>query len=122
MFSFTFLSHYYHSLSPFTLIFAYINTRASPKHPLSLSLSLSRKGPQGFYQRALCTWVRNALEKGTESRKKGIRKLNTDVVHAGDIQHDAMVFTERFKETSTEWATFRDLYGMTLKEWKTSVC
>ena len=75
MFSFTFLSHYYHSLSPFTLIFAYINTRASPKHPLSLSLSLSREDHQGFHQRALCTWVQDSLQKDI------IRKLNTVVVH-----------------------------------------
>ena len=76
------------------------------------SLEASRRRWLDVRQRAVMTWVQD-----TEARKEGIRKLNPDIVHTGDIQHDAMVITERFKKTSTEWASFRDLYGMTLEEW-----
>ena len=81
------------------------------KHQLQ-SLQASRRRWLDVRQRAVMTWVQD-----TEARKEGTRKLNPDIVHAGDIQHDAMVITERFKKTSTEWASFRDLYGMTLEEW-----
>lgn len=76
------------------------------------SLEASRRRWLDVRQRAVMTWVQD-----TEAHTEEARKLNPDVVHAGDIQHDAMVITERLNKTRTEWASFHDLYGMTLEEW-----
>ncbi|KAJ5438671.1 uncharacterized protein N7458_009669 [Penicillium daleae] len=64
-------------------------------------------------QRAISTWVRDALHKDTERRKEEIHGLNNDVIHGGDVRSDAMVVTERYKKSSTEWQSFRTLYGLT---------
>ena len=57
--------------------------------------------------------MRDALNKDTERRKEEIRRLNKDVIHGGDVRSDAMVVTERYKKSSTEWQSFRTLYGLT---------
>lgn len=89
------------------------NERRLQEHKRQLqSLQASRRRWLDVRQRAVMTWVQD-----TEAHTEEARKLNPDVVHVGDIQHDAIVITERFTKTSTEWASFRDLYGMTLEEW-----
>jgi len=69
-------------------------------------------GPSRYPSRAICIWVFDALKKDTERRKEEIRRLNKDIIN-GDIRSDAMVVTERYKKSSTEWQSFRTLYGLT---------
>jgi hypothetical protein len=64
-------------------------------------------------QGAISTWVRDALNKDTPRRKK---RLNKDVIYGGDMVCDALVVTERFTNTSTEWKSFSILYGLTIDE------
>ncbi|KAJ5562793.1 hypothetical protein N7461_001554 [Penicillium sp. DV-2018c] len=71
----------------------------------SSSPELSGYPSKGHFHR-----VRDALKKDTERRKEEIRKLNKDVIHGGDVRSDAMVVTERYKKSSTEWQSFRTLY------------
>lgn len=63
-------------------------------------------------QRAISIWVRDALNKDTERRKEEIPRLNKDVIHGGDVRSDAMVVTERYRKSSTEWQSFGTLYGL----------
>jgi acetate kinase len=76
-------------------------------------LESHRQSHLDLRQRAISTWVRDVLGKDTERRKEEIRRLNKDVIHGGDIRSDAMVVTERYKKRSTEWQSFRTLYGLT---------
>ncbi|KAE8371889.1 hypothetical protein BDV26DRAFT_113815 [Aspergillus bertholletiae] len=76
-------------------------------------LESHRQSHLDIRQRAISTWVRDALNKDTERRKEEIRRLNQDVIHGGDVRSDAMVVTERYKKSSTEWRSFRTLYGLT---------
>lgn len=76
-------------------------------------LDSHRQSHLDIRQRAISTWVRDALHKDTERRKEEIRRLNEDVMHGGDVRSDAMVVTERYKKSSTEWQSFRTLYGLT---------
>lgn len=76
-------------------------------------LESHRQSHLDIRQRAISTWVRDALNKDTEGRKEDIRRLNKDVIHGGDVRSDAMVVTERYKKSSTEWQSFRTLYGLT---------
>ncbi|KAE8379846.1 hypothetical protein BDV26DRAFT_155606 [Aspergillus bertholletiae] len=76
-------------------------------------LESHRQGYLDIRQRAISTWVRDALNKDTERRKKEIRRLNQDVIHGGDMRSDAIVVTECYKKSSTEWQSFRTLYGLT---------
>jgi DNA repair exonuclease SbcCD ATPase subunit len=76
-------------------------------------LESHRQSHLDIRQRAISTWVRDALNKDTERRKEEIRRLNKDVIHGGDVRSDAMVVTERYKKSSTEWKSFRTLYGLT---------
>lgn len=76
-------------------------------------LESHRQSHLDIRQRAISTWVRDALNKDTERRKQEIRRLNKDVIHGGDVRSDAMVVTERYKKSSTEWQSFRTLYGLT---------
>ncbi|KAJ5555170.1 hypothetical protein N7461_003640 [Penicillium sp. DV-2018c] len=69
-------------------------------------------------QRTISTWARDALGKDTERRKQETRRLNKTVVHAGDVRSDAMVVSERYRRTSTEWNSFKTLYGLTPDEVK----
>ncbi|KAJ5484898.1 hypothetical protein N7539_004886 [Penicillium diatomitis] len=73
------------------------------------------RGPSGYpsKQRAISIWVRDALKKDTEHPKEELRRLNKDVIHGGDVRSDAMVVTERYRKNSTEWQSFRTLYGLT---------
>ncbi|KAJ5128138.1 hypothetical protein N7448_008917 [Penicillium atrosanguineum] len=76
-------------------------------------LESHRQGHLDIRQRAISTWVRDALSKDTERRKEDIRRLNKDIIHGGDVRSDAMVVIERYKKSSTEWQYFRTLYGLT---------
>jgi hypothetical protein len=76
-------------------------------------LESHRQSHLDIRQRAISTWVRDALHKDTERRKEEICRLNKGVVHGGDVRSDAMVVTERYKKSSTEWQCFRTLYGLT---------
>ena len=76
-------------------------------------LESHRQSHLDIRQRAISTWVRDALNKDTERRKEDIRRLNKDIIHGGDVRSDAMVVTERYKKSSTEWQCFRTLYGLT---------
>ncbi|KAJ5303935.1 uncharacterized protein N7443_003595 [Penicillium atrosanguineum] len=76
-------------------------------------LESHRQSHLDIRQRAISTWVRDALNKDTERRKEDIRRLNKDIIHGGDVRSDAMVVTERYKKSSTEWQYFRTLYGLT---------
>lgn len=69
-------------------------------------LEAHRQGHLDIRQKALSTWVRDALGKDTERRKQDIRRLNKEVVHGGDVRSDAMVVTERFGPNSTETLLF----------------
>ncbi|KAJ9407167.1 hypothetical protein DTO045G8_5016 [Paecilomyces variotii] len=79
-------------------------------------LEAHRQSHLDIRQRAISTWVRDALNKDTERRNEDIRRLNKDVIHGGDVRSDAMVVTERYKKNSTEWKSFRMLYGLTPDE------
>ncbi|KAJ9206275.1 hypothetical protein DTO021D3_4877 [Paecilomyces variotii] len=79
-------------------------------------LEAHRQSHLDVRQRAISTWVRDALNKDTERRNEDIRRLNKDVIHGGDVRSDAMVVTERYKKNSTEWKSFRILYGLTPDE------
>lgn len=76
-------------------------------------LESHRQSHLDLRQRAISTWVRDALNKGTSRRKEEIRRLNKDIIHGGDIRSDAMVVNERYRRSSTEWQSFRTLYGLT---------
>lgn len=76
-------------------------------------LEIHRQSHLDLRQRAISTWVRDALGKDTQRRNDAIRKLNRDVIHGGDIRSDAMVVTERYERKSTEWKSFQTLYGLT---------
>lgn len=76
-------------------------------------LESHRQSHLDMRQRAISTWVRDALNKNTERRKEGIRRLNKDVIHGGDVRSDATLVTERYKKNSTEWQSFRTLDGLT---------
>ncbi|KAJ5587459.1 uncharacterized protein N7459_003224 [Penicillium hispanicum] len=76
-------------------------------------LEAHRQSHLDVRQRAISTWVRDALKKDTERRKEEIRRLNRDIIYDGDIRSDAIVVTERYKKSSTEWQSFRTLYGLT---------
>ena len=69
-------------------------------------------------QRAISTWVRDALGKDTPARRVAIRNLNKNVVHAGDVRVDALVVTRRYKLGSTEQSQFPTLYGLSADEVK----
>jgi hypothetical protein len=58
------------------------------------------------------------LKKDTQSRKQGLRRLNTAVIHAGDIRSEAEVISKRFQEKSSGWRHFSTLYGLTLDDMK----
>ncbi|KAJ5148360.1 LPS-induced tumor necrosis factor alpha factor [Penicillium atrosanguineum] len=76
-------------------------------------LESHRQSHLDIRQKAISTWVRDALNKDTERGKEEIRRLNKDIIHGGDVRSDAMVVTERYKKSSTEWQYFRTLYGLT---------
>jgi acetate kinase len=78
----------------------------------SQKLESHRQKHMDIRQRAISTWVRDALNEDTERRKEEIRRLNKDVIHGGDVRSDAMVVTERYKKSSTEWQSFGTLYGL----------
>jgi hypothetical protein len=82
----------------------------------NLTLESHRQSHLDLRQRAISTWVRDALKKGTERRKEEVQRLNKDFIHAGDVRSDAMVVTERYKKSSTEWRSFHILYGLTPDE------
>lgn len=42
-----------------------------------------------------------------------MRRLSQVVIHDVDVRGHAMVLTERYKKSSTEWESFRTLYGVT---------
>ncbi|KAJ5823550.1 hypothetical protein N7447_005890 [Penicillium robsamsonii] len=65
-------------------------------------LESHRQSYLDILQRTISTWVRDALNKDTEYRKK----LNKDVIHGGDVRSDAMVVTGRYQKSSTEWQSF----------------
>ncbi|KAK2789002.1 hypothetical protein FQN53_002818 [Emmonsiellopsis sp. PD_33] len=79
-------------------------------------LESHRQSHLDIRQRAISTWVRDALHRATERQNEEIRRLNKDVIHGGDVRSDAMVLTERYKKSSTEWRSFRTLYGLTPDE------
>ena len=54
----------------------------------------------------------SVIIKDTESQNEAIHRLNRDVIHGGDVRSDAMVVTERYKKTNTEWQSFHKLYGL----------
>lgn len=81
-------------------------------------LEAHRQSHLDLRQRAISTWVRDALNKGTVRRKEEIRRLNKDIIHGGDVRSDAMVVTERYRRSSTEWQSFRTLYGLTPDDMK----
>lgn len=72
-------------------------------------LESHRQSHLDIRQRAISTWVRDAIHKDTERRNK-------DAIHGGDVRSDAMVVIERYKKNSTEWKSFRMLYGLTPDE------
>jgi acetate kinase len=78
----------------------------------SQKLESHRQKHMDIRQSAISTWVRDALNKDTERRKEEIRRLNKDVIHGGDVRSDAMMVTERYKKSSTEWQSFGTLYGL----------
>ncbi|KAK2746916.1 hypothetical protein FQN55_005402 [Onygenales sp. PD_40] len=75
-----------------------------------------RQSHLNIRQRAISTWVRDALHKPTERRNEETRRPNKDIIPGGDVRSDAMVVTERYKKSSTEWRSFRTLYGLTPDE------
>ncbi|KAK2802378.1 hypothetical protein FQN50_007375 [Emmonsiellopsis sp. PD_5] len=75
-------------------------------------LESHRQSHLDIRQWAISTWVRDALHKTTERRNEEIRRLNKDIIHGGDVRSDAMVVTECYKKSSTEWQSFRTLYGL----------
>ncbi|KAJ5444540.1 uncharacterized protein N7458_008412 [Penicillium daleae] len=66
-------------------------------------------------ERAISTWVRDALKKDTARRNQEIKRLNTEIIHGADIHTDAIVL-KKYRESSTEWQAFSMLYGLTLYE------
>jgi hypothetical protein len=68
-------------------------------------------------QRALLTWVRDALNKVNDNRQKVIRRINKEI-HSGDVRNDALALKERLLPTSTEWKAFKTLYGLTLHDFE----
>lgn len=76
-------------------------------------LEYHRQSHLDLRKRAISTWVRDALKKDTPRREEEIHRLNKDVIYSGDVRSDAMVVTERFTKTSTEWQSFYTLYGLT---------
>ncbi|KAF7717698.1 Uncharacterized protein PECH_002921 [Penicillium ucsense] len=76
-------------------------------------LESHRQSHLDIRQRAVSTWVRDALRIDTERRKEEMLRLNKDVIHGGDVRSDVMVVTERYRKNSTAWQSFRTLYGLT---------
>lgn len=85
---------------------------------LKSEFSLQSNSYLDVRQRAISTWVRDALGKDTPSRKVAIRNLNKNVVHAGDVRADAVLVTRRYKPGSTEHTQFPTLYGLSPDEVK----
>lgn len=69
-------------------------------------LECHRQSHLDIRQRAISTWVRDALKKNTERRKEESRRQNKDVIHGGDVRSDAVVVTERYEKSSTDMAIF----------------
>ncbi|KXG51041.1 uncharacterized protein PGRI_066130 [Penicillium griseofulvum] len=70
-------------------------------------LESHRQSHLDLRQRAISTWVRDALHKDDT------RRFNKSIIHGGDVRSDAIVVTERYEKSSTEWQSFRTLYGLT---------
>lgn len=77
---------------------------------------LHREKHLDLRQRAISTYVRDALQKESSARKEAVSILNATTIHGGDIHSDACVVTERFKPTSTERRSFDILYGLPPEE------
>ncbi|KAJ5691859.1 hypothetical protein N7462_001282 [Penicillium macrosclerotiorum] len=75
-------------------------------------LEAHRQSHLDIRQRAISKWVRDALNKDTERRKQEISRIDKDIIYGGDVRSDAMVVTERYKKSSTEWGSFHTLYGL----------
>lgn len=73
-------------------------------------LEFHRQSHLARRQRAISTWVRDVLNKDTKRWK------SKDIIYGGDVRSDAMVVTERYKKSSTEWQCFHTLYGLTPDE------
>lgn len=79
-------------------------------------IEMYRQAQLNTRQRAIATWVRDALGKKSESCKELVRHSNKVFVDTGDCEIDVIVCIERYKKTSTEWKEFRILYGLTPEE------
>jgi hypothetical protein len=91
---------------------ANLNYKIKKLKPHRQELESHRQSNLDIRQRAISTWVRDALNKDTERWKEEIRRLNKDVIHGGDVRSDAIVVTQCYKKSSTQWQPFRTLYGL----------